>query len=212
MEKIIISITKCPYSQIFKKIPDNVDDKQKILNILEEIINDYLRGVTLVASPSLLNISGIPGSGKSTMCKKIMAGSSNLLYISFDEIMKDNRLPYKSAEKKDAQQAFNDWEIVARIVGYELLKRAVEQKKNILFEHSSSIQEHVVLFEWLLKNGYDVHFKYISIPVFEAKKRVITRAEQEGRIVPDGYIETRYEQLKNLLPQYKKLCTTYKEL
>lgn len=212
LETIITSITKCSYGKLFEKIPDDLQNKQKIVDIFEEIINDNLSQGSSVTSPSLYNISGIPGSGKSTWCEKMKVEFTNFLYISFDKIMEDRRLSYKLAEKIDAKKAFADWEVPARIAGYELLKRAVQQKKNILFEHSSSIPEHVALFEWLLKNDYEVHFRYVHVAPSVANERIKAREKQTGRIVPEGYIEERYKRLKDLLPQYKELCTTYKDI
>ena len=211
MNSIIERITTCPYCRLNAQLPDNID-KDSVISVFEKIINESLSAFTPVEKPFLLNISGIPGSGKSTWCRRIMALSTNLLYITFDGIIKDSRLPYQLAEKDNSQRAFKEWELSARIVGYELLRRAVEQKKNILFEHSSSIPEHVLLFKWLLNHGYDVHFRYVPISIYEAKERIVIRAGKEGRIVPDRYVEERNESLKKLLPEYQALCTTYKDL
>lgn len=35
-------------------------------------------------------------------------------------------------------EAFKKWELPARIAGYELLRRAIKQKKNIYFDHGGT--------------------------------------------------------------------------
>lgn len=211
MDSIIKRITGCTYFELGTRLPESAD-KNRALHAFDEIINETLSSATSVENPFLMNISGIPGSGKSTWCRRIMSRSANIVYISFDEIMNDERLPYRYAEKENPQKAFDEWELPARVAGYELLKQVVKLKKNILLEHSSSLKEHLQLFEWLLKDGYKVHFRYIPVSIADAKKRVMERAEKYGRMVPVGYIEDRYKRLNDLLEAYKGLCTTYKVL
>lgn len=211
MDEIIKKITGFSYCDLGMRLTKNAD-KNNVLSAFDEIIKEALSVVAPVEDPFLMNVSGIPGSGKSTWCRRIMAKSTNLLYISFDEIMNDKRLPYRLAEKENARKAFDEWELPARIAGYELLRRAVLQKKNILLEHSSSIVEHLQLFEWILNSGYKVHFRYVPVSVVAAERRVLERAKKEGRVVPDGYVKSRYRMLNDLLPAYEKLCTTYEVL
>lgn len=61
----------------------------------------------------------------------------NSVLSAFDEIVNDERIPYKLTEKK---RMFGEWKFPACIAGYELLRPVVEQKKNILLEHSSGIR------------------------------------------------------------------------
>ena len=128
-EDIAISITGYSYSNIKETIPDGVD-KEEIAAVYEEIIDEYLQKGIPREIPALINVSGVPGVGKSTFCKKLLAmpENSSAIYIGFDAIMENERLPYIREEVNHAEEAFKRWELSARIAGYELLKRAIENK------------------------------------------------------------------------------------
>lgn len=161
-EDIAISITGYSYSNIKETIPDGVD-KEEIAAVYEEIIDEYLQKGIPREIPALINVSGVPGAGKSTFCKKLLAmpENSSAIYIGFDAIMENERLPYIREEVNHAEEAFKRWELSARIAGYELLKRAIENKYLIIFDHSSALSQHIDLFNLLLSEGYEVHFNFI---------------------------------------------------
>ena len=85
-----------------------------------------------------------------------MPENSSAIYIGFDAIMENERLPYIREEVNHAEEAFKRWELSARIAGYELLKRAIENKYLIIFDHSSALPQHIDLFNLLLSEGYEV--------------------------------------------------------
>ena len=89
-EDIAISITGYSYSNIKETIPDGVD-KEEIAAVYEEIIDEYLQKGIPREIPALINVSGIPGAGKSTFCKKLLAmpENSSAIYIGFDAIMEN---------------------------------------------------------------------------------------------------------------------------
>lgn len=209
IDDIINSITGYGYDELTKTVPINMD-RDRVVRIYEEIINESLSNTEGKRNPSLVNVSGIPGAGKSTFCKKLMETPEyyDAIYIGFDKIMEDRRLPYASEESNNPQEAFKRWEISARIAGYELLKRSVKNKLPIVFDHSSAIPQHIDLFKLLLATGYEVHFFNISINEDEGKRRVANRK----RHVPPLYIEERSNALWQLLPEYEKICTTYKKI
>lgn len=208
-EDIAISITGYSYSNIKETIPDGVD-KEEIAAVYEEIIDEYLQKGIPREIPALINVSGVPGAGKSTFCKKLLAmpENSSAIYIGFDAIMENERLPYIREEVNHAEEAFKRWELSARIAGYELLKRAIENKYLIIFDHSSALPQHIDLFNLLLSEGYEVHFNFIFIPEEEARRRVKNRK----RYIPPYYIEERSKTLQYLLPEYKRICTTFKQI
>jgi len=206
---IIYSVTGYSYDELIKTVPDDID-RHLVVKTYEKIINESLSNVGADKNLSLINVSGIPGSGKSTFCRELMSTPqySGTIYIGFDKIMEDKQLPYANEENVNPQEAFKRWELSARIAGYELLRRAIENKLPVIFDHSSAIPQHFELFTLLLAMGYEVHFFYISISEDEAKRR----AENRKRYVPPQYIEERSNALRKLLPQYKQICTTYKQI
>ncbi|MDR2563237.1 MAG: AAA family ATPase [Prevotellaceae bacterium] len=222
VDSIIEDITHCPYRFIDAALPSEVE-KELIVPIFEEIIAERLIEAKPVEHPFICNVSGIPAAGKSTYCKRLMRGEisfngidfSNVLYFAFDEIMQNPALPYHIDAAKDLQYAFDRWEAPARIAGYELLKRAVDANLNILFEHSSSLKQHVNLFDLLISHyGYEFYFVYLNLDANEARKRVEDRAKQENRTFASERIDERYAAINSLLPEYKKLCklNNYKQI
>lgn len=207
IEDITTRITGYSYSNLKKTIPDGVN-KKEVVATYEEIINEHLKKGIPQEIPFLINVSGIPGAGKSTLCRKLldMDTNSSAIYIGFDAIMEDKSLPYIKEAINNSEEAFKRWELSARIVGYELLRRAKENKYLIILDHSSASSQHVDLFNLFLSDGYKVHFYFVAISEDEAKKRVKNRK----RHVPLNYIEERSRILQSLLPEYKRICTTFK--
>lgn len=153
-----------------------------------------------VKNPYLINVAGIPGSGKTTLAKKILLEHPDLLYISFDQIMESISYYKSDIKTLGAEEAFNNWELPARYLGYTLLKYAVERGYPILFEHSNSIVDHIELYKTIRKMGYEVEIRFIDIDLDIA----IERAKQRVRFVPENMIRDRYNLLKELNKQYEK--------
>ncbi|MCC8089009.1 MAG: ATP-binding protein [Rikenellaceae bacterium] len=216
IEEIIFKITGYPYSNIGDSLPTDCD-RDEIPSTLEDIINSILSEGLPSEEPFLLNISGIPCSGKSSYCKKLLSGGNMVdepvmegsISVSFDAIMEHKRLPYINEICSDADRAYSRWEVPARIAGYELLRRAVGRRTNIIFEHSSSIPEHRELFRSLSDKGYKIHFRYIRISPEEALARLDKRGYRNPEKIK-GYINERLERIESLLPEYEKICTTFK--
>lgn len=205
----IIAVTGCPYEDLWKTLPSDVD-RESVVAAYEKIIDESLSDCQTQESPYLINVSGIPGAGKSTFCKKLMGKSeyADALYIGFDTIMENELLPYVNEEADNPAEAFRRWELPARIAGYELLKRAVARKHAIIFEHSAALAQHLSLFKVLQQKGYKIHFYHLSVKVEEAIRRVRSRK----RHLPPGYIDQRHRILQELLPEYQKICTTFKQI
>ena len=204
LNDIIVSITDTPYSEIKQTIPSNYN-QNLIHGVYENIIDTAVQSAKSNAEPWLLNTSGIPGSGKSTYIENHQSNYKNCVIVAFDTIMENPALPYAREAMESQLTAFKRWELPSRIAGYELLRRLVAQKKNIVFEHSSSIKEHVSLFETLMSSGYEVHYKYLDITISEAERRIANRE----RKVPHSYLEDRKKALDTLRKTYKKICSSY---
>lgn len=89
-----------------------------------------------------------------------------------------------------------------RIVGYELLRRAVEARADIYFEHSGVNRPHVQLIENLKKYGYrtEMHFILCSLAVAEARAKA--REQQTNRHTPPSLIAERYNLVNTYLQTY----------
>ena len=120
-EDIAISITGYSYSNIKETIPDGVD-KEEIAAVYEEIIDEYLQKGIPREIPALINVSGVPGAGKSTFCKKLLAmpENSSAIYIGFDAIMENERLPYIREEVNHAEDIERAEKIIAEFGEFNL--------------------------------------------------------------------------------------------
>lgn len=184
----------------------NTDYKAIKSKETEAIIAESLQGLKSVANPELRQISGIPGAGKSTYCATHLP--PNFLFLSFDKIM--TSLP--SYQKELAQfgqvEAFEKYEMPARIIGYELLRRAMNMKLNIMFEHSGTNPAHLELFKNIHKKGYRTAVDFIVCNTSLAIQRAEERAKKINRYVPTTHILERAKGFKQYVSAYQKLASS----
>ncbi|MCM1324682.1 MAG: ATP-binding protein [Acetobacter sp.] len=168
----------------------------------EKLINDSLRGLTPVIHPELLQISGIPGAGKSTFCAANM--KKNYLFLSFDRIMIALTGYQQELKLNGSVAAFQKYEMPARIIGYELLRRALNKRVNIMFEHSGTNQAHLELFRNIREKGYKTSVDFIICDTVTAIKRAQIRAAETKRYVPEKLILERAAKFKEYVSAYQK--------
>ncbi len=168
----------------------------------ERLISESLKGLTSSPAPELLQISGIPGAGKSTFCAAHQ--KKNYLFLSFDRIMTALKGYQQELKQNGSVAAFQKYEMPARIIGYELLRRALNKKVNIMFEHSGTNKAHLELFRNISRQGYKTSVDFIVCDTATAIKRSQIRAEQTQRYVPESLILERAAKLKEYMDAYKK--------
>ncbi len=169
----------------------------------ERLLSDILAKAKSSLHPSFIQVGGIPGAGKSTFCREHC--KTDELFISFDGIMEN--LPQYQTDIYTLGRAgsFAKWEIPARIVGYELLRRAIEKKCNIRMEHSGVNIPHVQLMNNIRKYGYNTEMSFILCNVEKAHARAIQRETVTNRHTPYTLIEKRASLVKKFLPEYIKI-------
>lgn len=172
----------------------------------EELIASLLCGLTPVKNPELRQISGIPGSGKSTFCAAHLP--QNFLFLSFDKIMTSLKGYQRLLKEKGAVVAYNQYEMPARIIGYELLRRAIRKKINIMFEHSGTNHAHLELFKHLPKKGYKTSVEFIMCNTDLAIQRAKKRVTEQKRYVPENLILERAARFKDYIAAYQKVATS----
>lgn len=169
----------------------------------ERIISLMLTGLKPVKTPQLWQISGIPGAGKSTFCKLHLP--VNCLLLSFDAIMLSLSGYQKMLKEKGAVAAYQAYEMPARIIGYEVLRRAVAKKLNIMFEHSGANKAHLELFKNISQYGYKTAVNFIICNTDLAISRAAQREKQTNRHVPKQLIAERAEKIKEYIKSYQQI-------
>lgn len=166
----------------------------------ERLLSLYMSRAVPSAHPRFVQVGGIPGAGKSTFC----AGRrwNDRLFISFDAIMENIPAYQTDIYRLGRAGSFKKWEIPARIVGYELLRRAVEARADIYFEHSGVNRPHIQLVENLKKCGYrtEMHFILCSLAIAEARAKA--REQMTKRHTPPAIIAERYNLVDTYLQTY----------
>lgn len=202
MQSIINKILQ-PYTTLSRIFPPDVD----LLSIKQEIrsaLRHALSGVKPVANPYLINICGIPASGKTYLCRAFKAADAGMLYISFDAIMED--LPtYLSEHLQDRKRSFERWELPARFVGYQLLKQAVKHRLPILFEHSNATPYHIELYQKIKQTGYRIDIHYINAD----PELVLPRLEKRERYFSPERTKERASILQQLLPVFEQTANSF---
>ena len=167
----------------------------------EVLIQSMLQGLKGVKTPTLLQVSGIPGAGKSTYCKAHQL--QNYLYISFDKIMISLQSYKEDLQNYGEVKAFTNNEMKARIIGYELLNRALTLHYNIMLEHSGTNDAHIELFKNIKSQGYQTSINFIVCNTSLAIKRAKVREKETKRHVPETLIKERADKFNFYLNQYQ---------
>ena len=169
----------------------------------DKIIASYLQKAHPSASPRFVQIGGIPGAGKSTFCKT--SHWDKRLYISFDKIMESIPEYWKDIYRLGSIKTFAKWEMPARIIGYEVLRRAIEKKADIYLEHSGVNDAHVELMKNLHKLGYQTEICFILCDIDEACRRATEREKITHRHTSRDMILQRGALVNRYLETYKPL-------
>ena len=190
-------------SELMPSLQQLVDyDYQAIQN---QNYDDYIAALLQTKSPSshphFVQISGIPASGKSTF---IATNNFNdYLFISFDAIMVAMPAYQQDVKNFGAEQAFKNWEMPARVIGYHLLAKALEKRINIVFEHSGANDAHIELFQSLPKLGYQTKIHFLLCDIEVAFQRALERQKATNRHTSKEIIIQRAALLNEYLQKYQ---------
>lgn len=151
-----------------------------------------------------MNVSGLPGAGKTSMARRLLQQNPHWVYIGFDELME--ALPaYRAEAAADPEAAFRRWELPARFAGYALLKECIERRFSIIFEHSNANNAHIGLYRKIMEAGYEVEIRFIDA----TPELVLPRVAARPRFFPPEGVTERWTLLQRLLPEYQKTVTRF---
>lgn len=173
----------------------------------EALINAYLQQASSQTNPLIIHMAGIPGAGKTTFYHS--RPWPEHVFIAFDDIM-ENLNSYKKDRKiLGNAAAFSKWELPARVIGYELLCRAVEKRKNIFFDNGGSSQAHLDLMQNIKKFGYNSEMYYIFCSLDTAINRAVQREKETNRYTPPEIIQERYIKILKNVKEYQKIVDKF---
>ena len=171
----------------------------------DKILSDEVSSVLPAKKPVFYQVSGMPGAGKSAFCQHFLKSHPDYAYVSFDKIMESLPEYQQDVKQKGSALAFALWEKPARVVGYELLKRLLEQGTNVLLEHSGVNSSHVQLCENVKKYGYQTKVSFLMCDTEVAIERAQKREKMTGRHTPSKMIQERASLMPQYAAQYSKI-------
>lgn len=202
-----IEVIDCLFSergldQHLKKIP--VVEQQRI-------IDSMTKGVLQTEHPKLIHMAGIPGSGKSTQALQLMQSeqsiAAGMVYISFDQIMEALEGYQAVLNRVDA---FQQWELPARALGYQLLRFCLQENVSLLLDHSAADESHRLLLRALReKSDYHLMMYFMDATPEMVLHRIAKREQTTGRHTPSSIVSERYHILKGAIPQYQKIVHSF---
>jgi predicted ABC-type ATPase len=172
-------------------------DREKIH---EDTAEGYLLGkhAPTDRKPIAYVLGGGTASGKTSASKKIIGEDSNIVRIDPDELKL--AIPeYEDLKKSDNANAAMRVHDESKEITKQLIQRAVAKGVDLTYDATTSGKAGPVMIDTFLKHGYDVRVNFVDLPVEEALKRGVMRAQgdnpiNKGRIVPEKiYYETHQE-------------------
>ena len=162
--------------------------------------------------PKIIHLCGIPGSGKSTYALRLQREHRDHYVLSFDHIM--SQLPgYKTdCTTVGLKQAFANWELPARGLGYYFLQTLLSAKRSIIFDHTAANESHISLLQQISAGPYRVELHYLHCEIGIAYARIKKRESEVQRYTPKRYLTERATLLNRLLPVYQQVVDRYVEV
>ena len=167
----------------------------------EALITHFLQKGKTSDHASFTHVSGIPGAGKTTYIDAHEKPA--MVRIQFDLIMNHLHGYEERVKLAGAAAAFAYYEMPARVIGYELLRRAITSHMDIIFEHSLN-PVHLDLYDFLHQNGYQTHLIFIQCSIDVALARVQERELIIGRHTPADFITQRFALAQKYLPVFEQ--------
>ena len=168
----------------------------RLNSLLTESINDK-------AIFKALFVAGYPGSGKTTLIKRVHDGSLPVMMVNSD-VWTEYYLKFDRTA----------WSDIGKLVKRHSLNNAFFHLNSLLPLYVDSTGTNPTLFKnrvnLLTEYGYDLKMIMIDIDVKESKRRAIKRYLDGGRKVQMDYIDQAYKQINKDKGMYKKMIPNYK--
>lgn len=169
----------------------------------DNIIQQFLKEAKVSNCPKIINMGGIPGAGKSTFYHNNKWLPHVL--VDFDNIMENLPSYQKDINTIGNTESFKKWEITARIIGYEILRQAIEMRCNIFFDNGGLFSTYANLLSNIKKYNYSTEMHFINCDIETAFKRTAKREELLHRHTPRETIENRNQVVSDFISKYKNI-------
>lgn len=173
----------------------------------EDILKKMMRRAVPSVQPKLVHMGGIPGAGKTTFTRNYPM--ENMVYIGFDAVMSEIKGYKEDIKVFGSEEGFKKWEMPARIIGYELLRRCVEMRTNIFFDHSGCFASHIDLVHNIRKYHYTTDMYFILCDIEVAYQRALLREEWTMRHTPREMIEERFKLSEKYIKIYRDIVDNF---
>lgn len=156
----------------------------------------------MATSPIVIIIGGPNGAGKSTTAPEILDTELRITeFVNADVIAKGLSAfaPEKSA-------------IAAGRIMLDRLHELASRRENFAFETTLSSRSFAPWLQELVKDGYEFHLFFLTLPSPDLSvARVAGRVQEGGHHVPEPDVRRRFEGgLRNFFSLYRPISTTWK--
>lgn len=169
------------------------------------ILKAYMGRTAKTDSPRLIHLCGIPGSGKTTYAGEFIELNKDFAWLQFDAVMQALAGYREDCKSKGLEEAFRRWELPARNIGYHVLQLLLEERRNILFDHSATDRRHIMIIAKAKCMGYVTEMHHMECDLETALERVRRRESIIERHTPENLLHERKELLAEILPVYRHL-------
>ncbi|HML90068.1 MAG TPA: AAA family ATPase [Methylomusa anaerophila] len=157
---------------------------------MNDLIHYYLIKGNYKQKPILINLSGIPASGKTTLIKQLFLKDQFIL-INHDDI-------FSKLEKKSMK--------IAVRYAYRILINCIRNKYNIIYDHCSISSRYKCILNLCQKYNYSLINYYCHTDVSLAVERAFKREKLIGQVTS---IEKIYTKQLLLLNQFSDLISNF---
>jgi predicted kinase len=157
-------------------------------------------------------LAGIPGAGKTTFVKKMIAEGNfpDTAYILDPDRLMEALPEYLNDRLKyGKEEAFKKWELPARELAYSFLVEAIRICADIIIDMGAARKEiYNILKKMKLENKYYIKMYWLETSLDVALKRIASRE----RFTPKEMVLKRMETLKELKESYLTLADEFFEI
>lgn len=186
------------------------------MTVISEQEAEYLKirslaGLKPSHTPRCIVIAGGPGAGKSSFYrarKSMVLHNRDALHHSPDDIMlalSGYQADIESGTDRSLEQAFDTWELPARLLSESILECALEHKIDVVYDRSCALPSALEFMAKVKALGYELVIHGLHCDWVVAKERALHRQALEGRHIPIETLKDRHQSILQLWPQYFKI-------